>query len=76
MKEEGRREIMRIVVSRAEVDIDDIERELKKKYGLDLKYVIAHSFPLGIDTHFLHAIIATKIVKSPSTNALSLAFQV
>ncbi|KAI3443376.1 hypothetical protein Pfo_000041 [Paulownia fortunei] len=51
--------MVRIMVSRAEVDMDEIQRAFKKKYGVELKNVICESIPEGNHRDFLVA-LATK----------------
>lgn len=55
--------MVRVMLSRAEVDMDEIQRELKKKYGLELKNVMRETIPRGNCRDFLVA-LATKMTFS------------
>ncbi|PIN08180.1 Annexin [Handroanthus impetiginosus] len=50
----------RIMVSRADVDMDEIQRDFKKKYGEELRNAICDSIPEGNYRDFLVALV-TKI---------------
>ncbi|XP_031258651.1 annexin A3-like [Pistacia vera] len=49
----------RVIVSRAEIDMDEIQRIFKKKYGMELRDAICESIPSGDYRDFLVA-LATK----------------
>ncbi|KAJ4721281.1 Annexin [Melia azedarach] len=51
--------LARVMVSRAEVDMDEIQRFFKEKYGMELKDAISESIPSGEYRDFLVA-LATK----------------
>lgn len=51
--------VARVLVSRAEVDMDEIQRIFKKKYGMELRDAICESIPSGDYRDFLVA-LATK----------------
>lgn len=48
------------MMSRAEVDMDEIQKVFKKKYGMELKSAIYDSVPAGNHRDFLVA-LATKV---------------
>lgn len=50
--------IERVMVSRVEADMGEIERELKKKYGVDLKGMICEIVPQGNERDLLLAMAA------------------
>ncbi|CAK9181053.1 unnamed protein product [Ilex paraguariensis] len=51
--------LARVMVSRAEVDMDEIQRVFRKKYGIELKDAICENIPSGDYRDFLVA-LATK----------------
>lgn len=51
--------VARVLVSRTEVDMDEIQRIFKKKYGMELRDAICESIPSGDYRDFLVA-LATK----------------
>lgn len=53
--------VARVLVSRAEVDMDEIQRIFKKKYGMELRDAICESIPSGDYRDFLVA-LATKAI--------------
>ncbi|XP_022842831.1 annexin D8-like [Olea europaea var. sylvestris] len=52
--------LIRIMMSRAEVDMDEIQKVFKKKYGMELKSAIYDSVPAGNHRDLLVA-LATKV---------------
>ena len=54
--ESKKRSLIRIMVSRAEVDMGDIQREFRVKYGVELKDAICKSIPPGDYRDFLLAL--------------------
>ncbi|OMO67917.1 Annexin [Corchorus capsularis] len=57
--------VTRVMVSRAEMDMDEIQRVFKIKYGLELREVISDSIPSGDYRDFLLA-LANKTANAPS----------
>lgn len=52
--------VVRVMVSRAEVDMNEIQRVFKKKYGVELKNAVSESLPSG-DYRELVLALETKI---------------
>lgn len=48
--------LARVVVSRAEMDMDEIQRVFKIKYGVELREAICDSIPSGYYRDFLLAL--------------------
>ncbi|KAI5679717.1 hypothetical protein M9H77_00944 [Catharanthus roseus] len=61
--------LIRVMVSRSEVDMDEIKRIFKNKYAIELKYAISESIPLS-DYRELLLTLATK----PSATSSSTFF--
>lgn len=57
--------LARVMVSRAEMDMDEIQRVFKIKYGVELREAICDSIPSGDYRDFLLA-LATKTATTPS----------
>ncbi|KAM2043972.1 hypothetical protein ACFX1T_008345 [Malus domestica] len=52
--------VRRVMVSRAEVDMDEIKREFKKKHGMELRDAICDNIPSGDYRDFLVALTVSK----------------
>ena len=57
--------LARVMVSRAEMDMDEIQRIFKIKYGVELREAICDSIPSGDYRDFLLA-LANKTIAAPS----------
>ncbi|EYU18179.1 hypothetical protein ABFS82_10G067000 [Erythranthe guttata] len=56
--------MVRVMVSRAEVDMNEIQKEFKKKYGIELKNMICEILPHGNLRDFLVALANKTLINS------------
>nr|GLL27173.1 annexin A13-like [Ipomoea trifida] len=61
--------LVRIMISRAEIDLDEIQLMFKNKHGLELKDAICESIPQGDYREFL-VMLATKPSKRARLGSL------